>query len=372
MANRADRRASAKIARQSVKRAKSPTEGAILRAAAAFASEGATGQLRPCLSNADFDDAWTRLADDLEDILGEGYPDFRAQAYAEAGLGTLRVAEAGGAEVELGTRLVLCPVVGPADRVAAFADDAGEIARLETSLREAGVVPEDGRCLVLPLVVPIAAFMPDASPPGRVRALHEYLSDRLKDGLLRTPLPSPDAIRVAVAELLQADPAASGGDTAFGALVGIELVLDAFAGRTAVPEDELDAEDLASAAAVESWYDSYAADLADMAIGAPLDWPACGAALAWETVRIPMEAALRRRGVPDGRPETIHCAATADGERLVLSAVTGPIAVGPFSASTDLAWFDADEFFGRVEANADSLVEHDDEGDVVAPLLGAA
>ncbi|KAB0676195.1 hypothetical protein F6X38_21875 [Aureimonas leprariae] len=283
----------------------------------------------------------------------------------------MRVAGAAGADVEMGTRLFLCPVAGSPGRVSAFADDTEEIARLEGSLREAGVVPEDGRCLVLPLVLPIAAFAPDAIPPGRVRLLHGYLSDRLVERLAGKKSLSPDDIRDALAEFSGIDPGASGTGTTFGALVGVELVPNTSAERTDVSEDELDAEDMARVAAVDSWYDCYAADVADLAVGAPLDWPACAAALAWETIRVPMEAALRRHGVPEGRPATIHCAATDDGGRVVVSAVAGAVAVGPFSAPADLVWFDADEFFGRAEASGETLMEHDDEGDVVAPLLGA-
>ncbi len=370
MGNRADRRASAKIARQAMKRAKSPTDSAILKAAMAFLADEPPGQIGSVLSSADFDDAWARLTPDLQDVLLDEYPHLVTQTYAEAGLGVLRTISAGELGAGMGTRLFLCPVSGAPGKLSAFADDQKEIARLAASLRESGVVPENGRCLVLPVLLPMAAFAPEATPPGRVRGLHDHLSGLLVETFSGKALPSSDSIRGAVAAFVPAILSASG--TEFGALVGIELMATPPMSGKGSAEEELEADDIARTAAIDSWHDTYAADIAGIAIGSPLDWPACAAALAWETIRIPMEVALLGRGVPNGRPDVIHCAATDDSERLIVSAVSGSVAVGPFSAPSNLVWFDADEFFARVEASAETLAEHDDEAGVIGPLLGSA
>jgi hypothetical protein len=169
-------------------------------------------------------------------------------------------------------------------------------------------------------------------------------------------------------EALLPEADASSGPT-FAALVGIERV--PASGAADLSEDALDAEDLAAAAAEASWYDSYAADLGEISLGAPLDWPACVAALGWETVRVAMDGARARRGLPEGLPDTIRCAPSADGDRLVLSASYGDAALGPFSVPADLVWFDADAFFDRMEAGTQTLIEHEDEGLVIEPLLNA-
>ncbi|GGE11585.1 hypothetical protein GCM10011390_33400 [Aureimonas endophytica] len=372
MANRADRRASAKIARQAVKRARTPTESAILKAAAAFAAgDDGARTLGASLSRPDFDAAWRRLADDLHDILEDAYVDFRTEAYAEAGLGGLTLASApGGAGEAWGTRLFLCPLAGAPAAVAAFAGDPAETGRLAASLHESGVVAERGTCLVLPRLLPFSGFAPDEVGPGRVRALHDALAEILAATLSGAAAPSGESVPAVLSALCDERSDAPGA-IAFGALVGIELVPPPRASRDEATEEELEAEAMARAAALDSWSDSYADGLADLALGAPLDWPASASALAWEMIRLPLTAALLPRGAPEGRPDILHWTTTEDG-RLVASAVWGEVAVGPFSAPADLVWLDADEFFGRAEACAERLLDHEDEAEVLAPLLGAA
>ncbi|WP_062206050.1 hypothetical protein [Aureimonas sp. AU12] len=366
MSNRADRRATAKIAKQAVKRARTPTESGILRAAAAFAGEDLVGLLGPHLDADDFDDAWARLTPDLHDILEDRFGEFQAQAYAEAGLGTLDAAEAGERSIGMGVRLFLCPVVGAPDRLSRFAASPADLGRLAASLREFGVVPETGRCLVVPGLVPISAFAPSATTPGRVRALYRNLRARLIEP---EGAPSGQGDAAGLSNLLGGRPEDAGAGAAFAALVGIELVPMGRAEGTEVPEEELDAEDMARAAALASWHDSYAAEVEGVAISAPLDWPACAAALAFETVLVPMEAARLARKLPDGNPDTIHTGLSDDGDRVLVSAVYGRVALGPFPAAAELVWFDADEFFGRAEASAGALIEHDSERGVMETLL---
>ncbi|KQT46297.1 hypothetical protein ASG43_11760 [Aureimonas sp. Leaf454] len=371
MGNRADRRASAKIAKQAVKRAKTPVEGAILRAAGAFAGEGAAGLLAPHLSDPDFDAAWTRLAEDLHDILEEHYPDFLLQAFVEAGMGALRFGRADIGAGDRGTRLFLCPLVGARDRVAAFAASPDDIGALALSLRQSGIVDEAGACYVLPHPVDLSQLSPADATPGRVRAIHDILARRLAADLSGTQAAEGvEDERADIAALLPAAKASS-RETALCALIGIELLsAEASSGRD-LSEEALDAEDMAAEAAEASWYDSYAADLAGLSLGAPLDWPSCTAALAVEGLRLEMDAARSRRGLAEGRADTIHCAPSADGDRLVVSAVYGTEALGPFSVPAEFVWFDADAFFDRLEASTETLLEHEDEGAVIAPLLGA-
>ncbi|KQT84052.1 hypothetical protein [Aurantimonas sp. Leaf443] len=353
MGNRADRRATAKIARQAMKRAKTPTEGAILRAAAAFAGDGLVGELGPHVSAPDFDETWERLSDDLRDILDADFPDFMVQAYVEAGGGLSEE----GATV---TRLVLLPVSGPRARVLAFAGDGAEMARLASSLRESGVVPEAGACLVQPgLVLPLAAFAPQATTPGRVRALHDGLVARLSGG-------EAGKARPPFEPGLEEGP---GEEIVFGALAALERVpLGALPGPP-TSEEALEAEDMARAAALESWHDSYAAELDGLSLGAPVDWPACAAALAFETLRVAIETARPGTARPDAAPDTLHCGPTSDGASLLACAVFGSVAVGPFAVPAELVWFDADAFFDAAEAYAGALAEHEDDRPVLAALL---
>lgn len=368
MGNRADRRASAKIAKQAVKRAKSPTEAGILRAAAAFAGEGQVGLLGPALAAADFDEAWTRLSDDLHDILEELYPDFLVEAYIEAGTGLLHVEAAGGAVSERGTRFLLCPVAGMPGRMGAFARDPAETARLAASFEQSGVTLEGGRCAVFPILLPLAAFDPKTTTPARVRRLHDALSDRLAASWSGETLADEADGRLLEALGLPGFDDTSAGPTA-AVLVGIEMM-------PALPEvdisdEALEADDLARMAAAESWQDSYAADIEGLVLRPPVDWPAAGAMLAWDSIAIPMDEARRRRGLPEGRPDTVRCGPSDDGRQLVASAIYGTTAVGPFSVSSDLVWLDADAFFECAEAGAAALEEHEDEGPVIAPLLAA-
>lgn len=375
MGNRADRRASAKIAKQAVKRAKTPTEGAILRAAAAFAGEGEVGLLGSALSSPDFDEAFVRLSDDLHDILEEHYPDFLVEAYIEAGTGLLGASasaspsastRAGG---ERYTRLVLCPVAGAPGRIAEFGSDRQELARLSTSFEESGVVPEGGRISVFPILLPLAAFDPKATTPARVRRLHDALSSRLATSLQSEGAPPEPAGDLLNSLGLPAFAPSGAGPTA-AMLVGLETMPELL--DIDITEEEMEAEQLGRAAATESWHDSYAADIVGLEIGTPFDWPAAAAVLAWESVAIPMDEARSRRGLPEGRPDAIHCGPSDDGRTLVVSALYGATAVGPFQVPTDLVWLDADEFFDRAEASAEAFFEHDDEGPVIAPLLGSA
>ncbi|KQT64038.1 MULTISPECIES: hypothetical protein [unclassified Aureimonas] len=370
MGNRADRRASAKIAKQAVKRAKTPTEADILRAAAAFAGEGQVGLLGPALSRADFDAAWTRLSDDLHDILEELYPDFLVEAYIEAGTGLLQTEQPGGAVSECGTRLILCPVAGAPDRMADFARDPSENARLAASFEESGVTLEGGRCAVFPILLPLAAFDTKTTTPSLVRRLHDALSDRLAAAWSGEAEDAPETVGALVEALALPAFQASGTGPSAAVLVGIEMMPALM--EIDISDEEMEAEDLARIAATQSWQDTYAADVPGLVLGTPLDWPEAAAALAWESVAIPMDEARRRRGLAEGRPDTIHCGPSDDGRQLVVSAIYGGTAVGPFSVPTDLVWLDADAFFDRAEASAETLEEHEDEGPVIAPLLGSS
>lgn len=367
MSNRADRRASAKFAKGAAKRARTPTEAAIARAAGAFATQQSVEDFGSHLSARDFDTAWERLGNDLHDILDERFPEFRALVYSEAGTQALRLTGANGTERDVEARLFLCPVAGAPERVRAFTASAEDARRLETSLVEAGVVAEGGQCLLLPALVPVSAFFPDAAGPGRVRALHDALADRLAARLAGEP--SSDGIPAPLAALFE--PEEDEGGILFGALAGIEFVPATRAPGTEVPESELESEAMARTAAEASWNDAFAADLGpDLALGAPQDWPACAAALAWERVRVPLDAAQRDRGWPQEMPGTLHGGPTADGERLVFAALFPNGALGPFETPAELVWFDADSFFDRAATGTRELVEHESDRPVLAALRG--
>lgn len=353
MGNRADRRIGMKLARQAIRRARTPLETGILKAAVQYMSADPFDGLGALLERPDFDASWLRLMPDLRDILDERYGDFVAAAYVEASSG---IALVRGGEEARTMRLFLCPISGKADRLRAFASDEAARARLAGSLLESGVVEEGVDCFLAPVLLPFWAFLPSQVGPARVRALLAWITQAAAVGTAD----EGDFARLDLSEIKER----SGEETMIAALVGLErLPIEKM-----FEEEEGEAGRLAIVAQVASWRDAYADGLDGIALEAPLDWPATAATLGWEMVRVPMEAALREAGRPGIPVDTLHCGVDALKAHFVLAATSGGTTVGPFKVPSELAWSDIEAFYGRLGAAARELREHATDRPVLAAL----
>lgn len=353
MANRQDRRYAAKLARQSAKVDRSPAGKALLRAAADFAME------RPFeidFELPDMEGAWDRLKAHLEDQLGDDFLDFRRALYDEASSLAMTGTSAAGDEFGFTIQTVLFPVVGPRSELTDFVANEAKLLEMATSLRQSGVVPESSAVAVLPVIVSAFAADLNLCDPGAVHTLTKTLAQTLfaPSGELKMPH-TPEALSELVYDWAPSPAPEEPGE---GPVSGFLLALAATALDTRdVSDEELETEDLALAAAGQSWADTYAAEL-PFRLGGLALWSDAGAASAWLGLAHQIEAETARRGLEPDITE-IHAYFDNEVENSVFAVRCSGKVLGPFRVSNRLVFADIDSFAAEAEFHGKELIEYE-------------
>ncbi len=248
-------------------------------------------------------------------------------------------------------------MTGAGAAVLGFVRDPASLRALEASLREAGVVPERGSVAILPVLLAPEAVDLVKVGPAAVARLTGGLAGMVEaagsgEGLAL----AEEAVRDAGLPLVGE---AAGEAEVAGLLLGIGLtpVED-----WDLPDDEVEARQLAMAATRASWLDTYAAGL-PFRLDEPVFWHEAASSLAWHAVAGRIEAEAARRGL-EGEVSRIEACLMPETGDPILAARIGETWLGPFQAPRTLVFTDLDGFAGLAERFGGELVEHEKPGPV--------